>query len=183
MKQIVLIIIVAISLKALNAQNEIQGKRFFKTWIYLKDEPKNVYGFIYDVSDSAIVVSDSDLRKDYFKGNIAFKTINFKKIRLFTCRRNNVIARSLLIGALIGIGSGVAGAYISGDDPPCYNSGWFAPCFRYTAKQKAEFSAPVLGFVGAAFGVLGAVKLRIKINGDYSKFSRVKKRIKRRAVK
>lgn len=164
--------------KVLKCQDTIQFNRAFRTWIYLYKEPKVIKGLLYNVKDSTILVSNSFKWKDYEAGNYEVTKIDFEDIRLITYRKNGIIGKSMFFGAFSGAAAGAIFGCSLGDDPPCGGG----ICFRSTAKGKATFFGTTLGFVGLGLGALSAIKIRIRIRGDYGKFNKDKKRIKKRSI-
>jgi len=181
MKQLVLIaLLIAIS-NSIKAQDTIQFLGSYKTWIYLNKEPKVIKGLVYNVKDSTVLVSSSFRPLDYTKGKYKVSEIDFKDIRLITYRKNRIIGKSIILGAFLGAATGAIFGYSLGDDPPC-GGGFLEICFRITAKEKATFFGTSLGVFGIGLGALSAIKFRIRINGNYDKFNKSKKRIKKRSI-
>jgi len=77
----------------------------YATWISIYNRPSELFGVLYEVKDSSIVVSS----KEVFSNNI--KTIKI--------RREKNKGRGTLIGAATGFVVGVVIGLALGDDPPC----------------------------------------------------------------
>jgi hypothetical protein len=101
-------------------------------------------GNINWVSDNAAGLSQHPISTVY---SITFKS------------NGRATVRGMLIGGAIGVVGGALLGHAEGNDPPCSPDSWF--CMRYTAYEKAKWSAIALGVLGATSGLLiGAIRGR-----------------------
>ncbi len=137
-------------------------------------------GYIAAFNDSAIWLTDdaASVRLNMAERE-SLAAIHYHNIEKVIVRRKNATGRSLLLGALAGLGTGVITGLIIGDDPPCSSSGPPAPSNFFglgtalceTVRTSATQKAVALGGTGALGGaiiggVIGAVaKKTYVING------------------
>lgn len=172
MKFINVILIVLCCLNSLNAQDTIQKKKIYRTWVSLNSEPFKFKGVLYEVKDSSILVSRSLVIKEYLSDRSEMVNLNINNIEIIRTRKNNNIGKGILIGALSGFIAGGAIGLISGDDPPDS----FLP---FTAGAKAMITGVLLSVAGADIGgVIGSFKVKIPINGSIDNYNRNKNKLR-----
>ncbi len=162
----------------INAQDTIQSTPdtnqkiiIYRTWITLKVEPYQVQGVLYEMQDSAIIVSDSYNVIDYLAGNFTVTEYPVKNIEDISIRRKNNPGRGLLIGWGTGFVFGFTVGMLSlEDDPPCGQWDFF--CTKYTKEDKALGAAFLSSLAGMGFGALvGSQKTIYLINGSLEEYS------------
>lgn len=168
----VLILIVLCSLNSLNAQDTIQKKKIFRTWISFYREPFKINGILYEVNDSSLLVSCSLVKKGYSTDRFEMAKLNINNIETIKIRRNNNIGRGILFGTLTGFFLGGMVGLISGNDPP---DTWFG----MTAGDKAILLGVPLAVAGVGIGAaIGSIKVKIPINGSIKTFHENNSRLK-----
>ena len=130
---------------------------------------RKIYGSIYEIKDSSIVVSNSHRQRDYLRKSFQTKVINCSQIDVISVRHKNLGA---LYGALGGLLAGAIIGYAQGDDTPGIMS--------FTATDKAILG----GFLGVLPGTLiggliGSIKIKIPINGNFENFNKKKELLKK----
>jgi len=161
------VLLVLCCLNALNAQDTIQRNKIYKTWVSLNSEPLKVKGFLFDIKDSSIIVSNSFVIKDFSTEKYRITELYYNNIETIKTRRNNNIGRKILIGTLTGFAVGGLIGLVSGDDPP--DTFW-----PWTAGEKAIIYGSSLAVCGAGIGGgIGIIKVKIPINGSINNFIEV----------
>jgi len=179
----IIVTIVLCFLNSLNAQDSIQKKNIYRTWVYLNKDPFEIKGALYEIKDSSISVSNSLVKKENSTEGLKISELNIYYVETIKARRNNNIGRGVLIGTASGLFTGAMIGLISGDDPPCDNLG----CILYpplTAGEKALSNGVVLGICGAGVGALvGSFKIKIPINGNIETFHKSQNRLRKYSYK
>lgn len=177
MKKFYLIaIIVLCFLYSLNAQDSIQPKKIYNTWISLNSAPFNIKAVLYETKDSSISVSSSVVKQDYSTGNFEISNLHINEIETIKIRRKGSVGRGVWIGALAGCALGGIIGLASGDDPPGIMS--------FSAEDKAILG----GFTGTFFGggigaIMGIIKVEIPINGSISNYNNQKNKLRKYSIK
>ena len=109
-------------------------------------------GYLYQIADTSILLSDSPLKYGRSFQN-GLTTIPFDKLESVKIHRKSAIGRGILIGSISGLLAGVITGLILGDDPVIPQEQDFlglGNAFRNTAGQKAAG----LGLLGAGCGAV-----------------------------
>ena len=131
--------------------NHIKSNKHFVAWITPLDSTSIIKGYLSEVEDSLIVVSNF---YNYEKQNIYYYDI--KEIKF---RKKGKVGKGFLYGALTGFAVGAIAGFADGDDRGDFEF--------FTAEEKAILGGIVLAIPGALIGgVIGAAKIKIPINGD-----------------
>ncbi|RXP54274.1 hypothetical protein EC396_09425 [Lutibacter sp. HS1-25] len=148
MKKTLTILAILISFSfGLQAQNTSKKIRPHKVWITLMDQSK-VKGVLYSADDESIKISENNSLDISNLTTVSGEQINTLKIR-----RKGKIGKSIWIGAVSGVGTGVILGLATESD------GW-----EGVVATGAGFT---LGVVGTGIGAgVGAIKKRININGN-----------------
>jgi hypothetical protein len=160
-----------------DAQKSNQRIKYYKTWVRYIDGSLKSKGILYELQDSAIIISNSLVVKNYPDGNYELTKINIQEIDKIRTRRTRNIGRGILVGAVSGIVIGGIIGLIDGDDPP---DTWFA----MTAGEKAAGGGVILGvFGGVAGGLVGTIRVNFKINGNIHTYRSKKKKLQKYSLK
>jgi hypothetical protein len=166
-KYITLMTLAVCSFLASTAQENIRNEPgIFKTWISLYNGKSRLTGVLYEIKDSSILISNSLLKQDFVNGNFKITSIDFKNIDNISIRGKN----NLLIGSIVGAAAGIAGAVgiargIGGKDE-------FLGAFILAG-------TPVM-ILGTGLGVIiGSLRIRIPVNGNYENYRRNERRLER----
>jgi len=169
----VITIIALCFLNSVNAQDTIQKKKVYRTWISLNRESFKTKGFLYEIKDSSVLVSSSVVIQDYSTDRFSAFKLQINDIETIKIRGKNSIGNGVLIGAITGFIVGGLIGFISGNDPPCPQGSWI--CFRFTAGEKALLAGIPLSIGGAGIGALiGSVKIKIPISGSIDNYNKNK---------
>lgn len=140
----------------------------FRTWVKGDVEHDNLDGKYYlsQIKDSSIVLGKilPERQEDDAKQEIPYQHI--EKIRV---RRHQVGLQRVLLGGLIGAGTGFIIGYAQGDER-CRPNDW---CFfSFSAEEKGLVNS-VPGFLGGLIvgGICAKAKFGIPINRSYSVFN------------
>ncbi len=175
-------LIVLCCINSINAQDTIQKSKIFKTWVSLNSEPFKIKGFLFEIKDSSIFVSNSVVMQDYNKDKFETVELNINKIEIIKTRRKNSIGKGVLIGAISGFAIGSLIGLMSGDDPPCSSGEWF--CLRFNSRQKAMMNGIGLSVIGVGIGALmGTIKIKIPIDGNIDKYNQNKDKLRKYSIK
>jgi hypothetical protein len=145
-----------------SAQDSIKHKiKIYKTWITLIKPPaSNINGYLHEIKDSSILISNSPFKQDYLAGNSKITSIDYRNIDLVKTRRLNNIGWGALIGSSTGF---VVGATVIG---------FVARGMGFLTTSSAIFGGFVFAVFGAGTGSLvGSIKDRIPIHGNYANFN------------
>jgi hypothetical protein len=169
MKTVILIALMVICcINCLNAQDTI-NKKIYRTWVSSIYEPFKAKGVLYDINDSSIFIANLDALK--YPPTERLKTVKIDiiyNVNLIKTRRNNNIGKGILIGAVSGFALGAI-LGLSSQDDEIFTSGQLALSMGGTL---ALFGIPI----GAA---IGAVKVKIPINGSIKTFHENSNRLKK----
>ncbi len=125
--------------------------RKYKTWVTRIDNSSSIKGYMSEVGDSSIIISNLK--------NIEKQRIYFNDIKIIKFRRKGEIGRGVLFGALTGFAVGGLIGLASGDD-----KGYL---INFTAGEKGLLAGTLLTIPGAIIGgLLGSIKIKIPINGN-----------------
>ncbi|MFD2998754.1 hypothetical protein ACFS7Z_00135 [Pontibacter toksunensis] len=178
----IIAMIVLYFLNSVNAQDNIQKNKIYRTWITFNNKPLQTEGVLYEIKDSSILVSSSVAIKDYSTDRVETLKFNINEIETIKIRRKNSVGRGILTGAITGFAVGGLIGLISGDDPPCPQGTWF--CFRLTAGEKALITGIPFSIGGAGIGALvGSVKVNIPINGSIDNYNKNKNELLKYSIK
>lgn len=167
-----IVLVLFCGLNSLKAQDTIQKKKIYRTWISLNNESNKIRGFLYEANDSSILVSRSLVIKGYSPDRSKMVNLNIINIETIKIRKNNNVGKGFLFGTLTGFALGGLIGLISGDDPP---EDWFA----FTAGEKAILLGVPFGVIGAILGgEIGTIKLKIPINGSMNNYNRNKNKLR-----
>jgi hypothetical protein len=151
----------------------------YKIWVTSMDNSKKYRGYLREVEDSTIVVSNYLNKK---KSNYLTLNIDIRGVEKIKFRKKGKVGKSILWGAFTGAALGAIIGLASGDDVPgrdCplprsgptipFDGLFERPC--YSAGEKAVIG----GVGGGAWGILiggivGSVKIKIPINGNQKTF-------------
>jgi hypothetical protein len=147
-------------------------------WIYLdKDTPK-ISTRLFEVKDSALVISKSSLLKVYYDGNYLTDEINIKNIKTIRYLNTNNIITGMVLGGLAGI---LVGAVIGSNEEDSPDS-FLGP--GPTAGEKAMGDIFTGALVGIGIGTLvGSFRIKIRINGNVADYSKHKSHLEKDSVK
>jgi hypothetical protein len=123
-------------------------------------------GYILSINDSSFRLVREAAAVNHPAINPHYTTFRYAEVNKMIVTRRGAALKGALIGAIIGGSAGIITGYISGDDPPCMESGQdflgigYALCeaFRSTASEKAAIGGSLGAAGGAVIGVcLGAI--------------------------
>ena len=180
------------------ATQSIQKTRVYYTDVFVTGKKNPMSGTLASMSDSLLYISSSKVTLTATPPtNKGIRKVNYERITRVNIKRRGTVGRSLLHGALIGMGVGVIAGFVQGDDPPCHryqpdpndflgignffgqlNVG-LCEITRTTASQKA-FGGGVLGMVGgAAVGTIVGLLVHktFIIGGNKEKFHTMKAKL------
>jgi hypothetical protein len=168
MKKILLLTGIVLFSSGLLQAQEGSNKRnkIYETWVKLNDLNPPLYGILYEVRDSSIILSTSNYKYNLATGKFLSPPIHFSEINYVKARRQNSVA----IGAIIG------GAF-----------GFITPLLALPEKRSGIetgytvilLSLP-LGGLGTGFGALmGYLKRYVPVNGNFEQFAGNESRLKK----
>lgn len=176
MKQLFLSLAVMVLAGSMLAQDSTYfKKRTFKLKI-IPSHRGTLTGYLYKLTDTSIAYTDQAL---YFNPHATFynnaTTLNYQDIEVIKIRRKGSTGRGMLTGALIGLGTGAALGFISGDDKGVNDPATLC-IFCMTAEEKAlagGIAGTVLGgVIGGIFGALA--HQRFTIGGNKKHFDKMR---------
>jgi len=127
--------------------DQLKKSKNYITWVSPNDNSSKIKGFLTEIGDSLIVISDLSNHESH---SIYIHTV--EKIKF---RKKGRVGRGVLIGALSGAALGSIIAFDEGDD-------WF-----FSAETKALLYGAPLSITGALIGgLIGSIKITIPINGN-----------------
>lgn len=150
-----IIIVFLLSHKTVLGQSSDQTKtkdyKHYITWVLPKDKSGVTKGYLSEVGDNLIVITNHS--------NQEKTEINFDNIKAIKFREKGIVGRGVLYGALSGFVFGGVIGFAMGDDRPGPVS--------FTAQEKAISLGLGLAIPGALLGALaGSAKITIPINGN-----------------
>jgi hypothetical protein len=192
MKQVFLSTILVAATLTLSAQNDsaTETKKHVANMATIHTtDGKTVKGWFYRQDDNQVILLPAKNKKFNLTGlanpNITDNTIhmNADQIQSISLRKKNSVLKGALIGLGIGVATGIIAGFASGSDPiQPYNSGQdpfsalgnvfiaFDNSFAMTAGEKAVGGAILLGSAGAIAGIIiGAVAKKKFIIGGKKK--------------
>ena len=127
--------------------------------LLLHNQPE-IAGRLLSVRDSALVISTNKAPAHHINAQTAgISVVKNQNIRRVIIKGESRVLEGMVLGLLIGAGTGVMIGVAAGDDEPCPNhssggplepgSGW---CLSFTAGEKALAAGIVLGAVGLGVG-------------------------------
>ncbi|MEI6456430.1 MAG: fibrobacter succinogenes major paralogous domain-containing protein [bacterium] len=166
-------------LPGLQAQSDsLTLGKFYQTWIIPEKGLPAISGIMYEMKDSAVLLSSSHKKMDYYTGNYDVSKVDVRKIHEIKFRRQGRGA-ALLVGAISGVIVGsVIGYY--------YNSSLKKdPSLTSSARTILSVSSilVVSTGMGILFGSLAAVKTTIPIHGNQAAYEQNKLRLSEYALK
>ena len=181
----VLPVVFFLFLHSMMAQNPNNNKvRIYKIWV-IKMNSDVEYGYLYDLSDSTIVLSNTSKIRNYQKKNFSTLHLDVNKIDRIKFRRKGQWAKGVGFGILAGIVTGTTIGLIEGSDPPPPPQCTFlCNSFRLSAGEKAAAYSLALSIPGAIIGgIIGNnIKIKIPINGSAATYQSQKKELRKRAM-
>ena len=152
--------------------------KLYKTWIGQYSTPHKMKGVLYDLSDSAIRVSNSLHLRDYPAGNYTVSNVSIKGIEEVKIRKKGNVGKGFMIGTAAGLlVGGIFGykAYIN-HDPSGINI--------LSAGGEALFVTGLFGVLGAGIGgTIGSFKISIPINLSQENYNQHKSYLKKYSLK
>ena len=152
---------------SLQAHNDsLAPLKLYKTWIILKGEKQKMKGVIFDILDSAILVSNSLDINNYHRGRFKITRVDAGIIDKIIIRKNNFLdnaAPGAIVGIVIGGASGLVSYAISGDLKD-----------RDNVKSYAALGMLAGGTLTGLIGSLFPSKTIISINGSQEQFENIK---------
>ncbi len=147
--------VLALPMRQLFAQGDA---RIGARTVLLLHNQQEMGGRLLFVGDSALVISKNDAQVDYIDAQTA--SISMAKNQDFqdaSIEDNSSVRKGMLLGFLIGAGTGAIIGLAQGDDPSCSETGPLAPCFRLTAEAKGVIGGILGGGAGLIVGgIVGA---------------------------
>ncbi len=130
--------------------NQLKSRKY-KTWVTPIDNSGTIKGYMSEVGDSSIVISNLK--------NIEKQRIYFNNIKIIKFRKRGEIVKGVLFGAFTGFAVGGLIGLASGDD-----KGYI---INFTAGEKGLVAGTLLTIPGAIIGgIIGSIKIKIPINGN-----------------
>ena len=153
-----------------NSETRTKG---YRTWVFLNSEPFKMKGFLYEVNDSSIVLSDFSAKQYDSFTNTGVSSIHYSTIDLIKTRRQS----NPVTGAIIGLLTGFTAGLIIGMIPEDNQSG----VERMTEEERSLTAGLAIG--GASIGALfGLIKVRIPINRSMENFNKNKSKLEKRSM-
>ncbi len=172
----ILVLLILSCFQSITAQDTIKKNQTYKAWLSLSVPPYKAKGLLFHIQDSSIALIKSQNFKDYTSGDFQMENLHFSNIEVIKLRRYNKTGNNTLIGAASGFVIGAVIGLISGDDDP--------GIVIFTAERKALMAGGTLAVVGAGVGaIVGSIKIKIPINGDWDKYQKNRTRLKKRALR
>ena len=153
-------------------------KAKYQTWISIYSSAYDMKGTLYEIKDSSILIAGYSLA--YPSRDISeMINLHINDIETIKVRRSGKIGLGCLIGAAIGLATGVTIGLIEGDDPTVDISGFVVGGFMTAGKKALMYGIP-LGVGGAGIGAaIGSLKIKIPINGNMDNFNKNKSKLKK----
>ncbi len=165
---------------SLCGQDTTGGKKLitFKVSFSTKTNQQPHYVYLVDVSDSAVVYMETQVRFRGFAPNAGTKSLSYHQIEVATVQRKGAVGRGILFGGLGGmVLGGIIGAITY---KPC------DPCFFDFGIGFDIMSGASIGLLGGGLigGVTGALSKKIfRIGGNKENFEKMKLSVLDRAYK
>jgi hypothetical protein len=167
-----LISVVFLSLPFLSsAQHDtLRKSEICKTWITLGGGSET-QGILYQITDSAVQITNSFIVKDLLSGKYQITKINYNNISVIETWSIRKFNRGVLYGAFAGTMTGMLIGFSLGSDG---GGGGF------TASDKAVMLG-ILGFLGGTLvgTFVGLASIKIPIYGSFDNFNKNKSRLKK----
>lgn len=132
--------------------------KIYRTWIHPRNGQAPMYGILYEVRDSSLIITPERSRINLTEGRIMTARIDFPWIEQVKIRKVNSEKNGLIIGSAIGFISVLA---LMPEKQTGYPMIFTALIFGLPA-------GAITGSVGALIGSLG---VRIPINGNFENYS------------
>lgn len=152
------------SVQGQNDSTEI--KKMYHIWIIPIEKGRVKQGILFEVKDSSLIISNSWVKENYYKGNFNISEVNAKKIKKLKIRKTGALGTGLLIG-------GVSGAIVGIIIGALQHTGGGNKYDR-SAQDGASIMLPIL-FTGIGLsigGTIGGIKMNIPVKGSYTQFDR-----------
>ena len=172
---IILLVCVSLQPVCFAQTDSIEPEKLFKIWIK-QPEYKNTYkAVLVQVLDSAILVSDAKKKYEYRTGHFNTSIYKTPALDVLKLRRSHNINRFALIGTATG-----------------FAVAWSITVFTNTMQSDRSRNdwelAGLMGAWGALLGavtgsIIGAIKIKIPIQGDQRRFDLQKERLKTYSIK
>ena len=155
--------------------NNSRVKSKYKFWITSFDKSTDINGYLIEVKDSAIVLSNSMNKSE---SNIWSKSLKVKNIKTIKYRKNGRIGKGLLIGALTGFATGASIGYIVGKSNGNELTQTIFPPVLFAVGYGSS-GAIAEALIGV---MIGSAKIKIPINGNNNTFKMQKIKLQRLKV-
>jgi hypothetical protein len=165
------------------AQDKDSKIKIYRTWVTLNETPYKAEGVLYQIKDSAVILSNSRLINDYKTGNYNLTDFYVNSIQTIKIRKNYRVGNGMWQGALVGLVFGGMIGLMQGDDDKC-NSSSFGGCVSFSAGEKALIFGGPTALLGAGIGaIFGSPKIEIPINGNKQKYKSNKEKLNNYTIK
>jgi len=171
-------IIIILNLYALNAQDTIsKPKIYYRSWVQLMGDTNKIKGFLYTTEDSSIILTESIWFLNKLKLAICydFSDIPFNEINVLSVRNYGSSGTGLLVGTLSGVILGCLIGYTHVNKSGSLN---FTP--GTNALIYSIFFTPIGGIIGL---IVGSIKIKMHVNGDYKNFNGYRNRLNKYSIK
>jgi len=153
------------------AQSDSSGfNKFYHTWIIPEKGYKGKSGVLYEIKDSAVLVSNSPWIENYRNGNFDVARIDIRKIDEIRVRRQGA-GYAVLVGGITGavVGVIISAAYMDHLEKTMNPIG-----FAFGGFFQGILPFIVSTGVGIGVGIAVSPKRKIQINGSQDTFNRNK---------
>ena len=163
----ILILIIFFCINSMNAQDIVKENLEYKTWVKLNgDLPSYFRWNLYKLNESSLTIVKNPANNNSINDNST--TIDIGDIKIIKFRRPENMWIGAMAGACIGFGTGYLVGSSGGDS-------WL-----FSANDKGMLLGIPSAGLGAILGAsLGAIKIRIPINGNMDTYNSNKAKLKR----
>ncbi len=163
----------------LYAQDSLSNKGVQpRYWIKLYVDSPRISTRLFEVKDSALIISKTSRLSDYYNGNFEVSELNISHIKSVRYLNTNNVMAGMTLGGVAGI---IAG-FILGAQEEDSPASWFGS--GRTAESKAAEDIFTGAIIGVGLGALvGSFKIKIPINGNPINYSKYKTHLEKQSVK
>ena len=146
-------------------------KKLYRIWVKQTNSNVRIKGLLYDIKDSALLVTPKMSRESLAMGNFQSFEIKYDHINYVKLRKKGNPGKWFGLGFLAGFTTGVIRGFIAGDDPPCNQTYYYigsygikSACNSRSGMDKAMSYGISYALLGGIVGsVIGAFKLKIPL--------------------
>ena len=163
----------------LQAQNpSFIPQQKYSTWVIPNPGFKGKKGLLYEVRDTAVILSNSPWNKDYASGNYTLSSVNIKSMHVLKVRKQGK-GLAMLIGGVSGLAVGIALSAVF-ENYLMHNTNPVG--FLFGGFMLGVIPVIVSTGAGIGIGAAFATKVTIPINGNQAEYKRAKQELNKYAM-